>query len=118
MAAQEPALFAGPAEQHLNYHENARRAPFGTKPPSPSPRTFSPVERDNADCPIRRQVIPLIERPGTSLDMAEPCAKCAPPGRAWHRIRSRSLLVRDRCAITAGLHADRVVSGVRDRVAH
>src|SRR5205807_2428110 len=41
-----------------------------------TPHFFNLIERDNPDCPIRRQVIPRIEETWTSpYDMADPCGE-------------------------------------------
>ena len=67
-----------------------------------TPHFFNLIERDNPDCPIRRQVIPRIEETWASpYDMADPCGEDShmPVPGLVHRYPDRVLfLVTDRCA--------------------
>jgi len=67
-----------------------------------TPHFFNLIERDNPDCPIRRQVIPRIEELQTSpSEMNDPCGedKHMPVPGLVHRYPDRVLfLVTDRCA--------------------
>ena len=68
-----------------------------------TPHFFNLIERDNPDCPIRRQVVPrLIEESYVSpFEMSDPCGEDShmPVPGLVHRYPDRVLfLVTDRCA--------------------
>ncbi|HOW67287.1 MAG TPA: KamA family radical SAM protein [Candidatus Paceibacterota bacterium] len=67
-----------------------------------TPYFFNLIDRQNPDCPIRRQVIPRIEEThSTSWEMIDPCGeeKHSPVPGLVHRYPDRVLfLVTDRCA--------------------
>lgn len=67
-----------------------------------TPHYFNLIDRDNPDCPIRRQVIPRIDEGFDSPhDMADPCGEdeAMPVPGLVHRYPDRVLfLVTDRCA--------------------
>src|SRR5436190_20489099 len=79
MAAQEPGDFAGPARAAPGTIERRaqRSSSFRNEArPGGDATFFNLIERDNPDCPIRRQVIPRIEETWTSpYDMADPCGE-------------------------------------------
>ncbi len=88
-----------------------------------TPHYFNLIERDNPDCPIRRQVIPRIEEGYDSpYDMADPCGEDAsmPVPGLVHRYPDRVLfLVTDRCASYCRYCTrSRVVSGVGEQELH
>ena len=88
-----------------------------------TPHFFNLIERDNPDCPIRRQVIPRIEETWTSpYDMADPCGEDShmPVPGLVHRYPDRVLfLVTDRCASYCRYCTrSRVVSGVGEQELH
>src|SRR5450432_1751950 len=92
-------------EQHLTLSEEERAGVLlsGTKLAlAVTPHFFNLIERANAACPIRRQVIPRIEETWTSpYDMADPCGEDShmPVPGLVHRYPDRVLfLVTDRCA--------------------
>jgi lysine 2,3-aminomutase len=85
-----------------------------------TPHYFNLIERDNPDCPIRRQVIPRIEEGYDSpYDMADPCGEDShmPVPGLVHRYPDRVLfLVTDRCASYCRYCTrSRVVSGVGEQ---
>lgn len=85
-----------------------------------TPHFFNLIDRDNPDCPIRRQVVPRIEESLTSpYEMADPCGEDAhmPVPGLVHRYPDRVLfLVTDRCASYCRYCTrSRVVSGVGEQ---
>ncbi len=88
-----------------------------------TPHYFNLIERDNPDCPIRRQVIPRIEEtlhdPGEMLDPCGEDQHMPVPGLV-HRYPDRVLfLVTDRCASYCRYCTrSRVVSGVGEQTLH
>ena len=92
-------------EEHLNLSEEERSGVLlsGTKlAMAITPHFFNLIDRDNADCPIRKQVIPRVEETWTSPDeMSDPCGEDShmPVPGLVHRYPDRVLfLVTDRCA--------------------
>ena len=92
-------------EQYLTLSDDERNGVLlsGTKLAlAVTPHFFNLIERDNPDCPIRRQVIPRVEESWTSpYDMADPCGEDShmPVPGLVHRYPDRVLfLVTDRCA--------------------
>ncbi len=88
-----------------------------------TPHFFNLVERDNPDCPIRRQVIPRIEETWTSpYEMSDPCGEDShmPVPGLVHRYPDRVLfLVTDRCASYCRYCTrSRVVSGAGEQELH
>ncbi len=88
-----------------------------------TPHYFNLIERDNPDCPIRKQVIPRIEEGYDSpYDMADPCGEdsAMPVPGLVHRYPDRVLfLVTDRCASYCRYCTrSRVVSGVGEQELH
>jgi lysine 2,3-aminomutase len=88
-----------------------------------TPHFFNLIERDNPDCPIRRQVIPRIEETWTSpYEMADPCGEDShmPVPGLVHRYPDRVLfLVTDRCASYCRYCTrSRVVSGAGEQELH
>ena len=110
-------------EEHLqlNSEERAGVLLAGTKlAMAITPHYFNLIERDNPDCPIRRQVIPRIEEGYDSpYDMADPCGEDShmPVPGLVHRYPDRVLfLVTDRCASYCRYCTrSRVVSGVGEQ---
>jgi lysine 2,3-aminomutase len=110
-------------EQHLvlNTEERAGVLLAGSKLAlAVTPHYFNLIERDNPDCPIRRQVIPRIEEGYDSpYDMADPCGEDShmPVPGLVHRYPDRVLfLVTDRCASYCRYCTrSRVVSGVGEQ---
>ena len=85
-----------------------------------TPHFFQLIDRDDPDCPIRRQVIPRIEEGWTAPEeMADPCGEDShmPVPGLVHRYPDRVLfLVTDRCASYCRYCTrSRVVSGVGDQ---
>ncbi|MCB1206881.1 MAG: KamA family radical SAM protein [Verrucomicrobiae bacterium] len=85
-----------------------------------TPHFFNLIDRDNPDCPIRRQVIPRIEETLVSpYEMTDPCGEDShmPVPGLVHRYPDRVLfLVTDRCASYCRYCTrSRVVSGVGDQ---
>src|SRR5476649_1927877 len=85
-----------------------------------TPHFFNLIERDNPNCPIRRQVIPRIEETWASpYDMTDPCGEDShmPVPGLVHRYPDRVLfLVTDRCASYCRYCTrSRVVSGVGEQ---
>ncbi|MEA3186833.1 MAG: lysine 2,3-aminomutase [Chthoniobacter sp.] len=88
-----------------------------------TPHFFNLIERENPDCPIRRQVIPRIEETWTSpYEMADPCGEDShmPVPGLVHRYPDRVLfLVTDRCASYCRYCTrSRVVSGAGEQELH
>lgn len=88
-----------------------------------TPHYFNLIERDNPDCPIRKQVIPRIEEGYDSpYDMADPCGEdsAMPVPGLVHRYPDRVLfLVTDRCASYCRYCTrSRVVSGAGEQELH
>ena len=110
-------------EQHLELTSEERAGVLlaGTKLAlAVTPHYFNLIERDNPDCPIRRQVIPRIEEGYDSPhDMADPCGEDSsmPVPGLVHRYPDRVLfLVTDRCASYCRYCTrSRVVSGVGEQ---
>lgn len=85
-----------------------------------TPHFFNLIDRDDPDCPIRRQVIPRIEEGWTAPEeMADPCGEDShmPVPGLVHRYPDRVLfLVTDRCASYCRYCTrSRVVSGVGEQ---
>ncbi|MGB8355278.1 MAG: KamA family radical SAM protein [Chthoniobacteraceae bacterium] len=88
-----------------------------------TPHFFNLIERDNPDCPIRRQVIPRMEESLTSPhEMSDPCGEDShmPVPGLVHRYPDRVLfLVTDRCASYCRYCTrSRVVSGAGEQELH
>jgi len=88
-----------------------------------TPHYFNLIDREDPDCPIRKQVIPRIEEGYDSpYDMADPCGEDAamPVPGLVHRYPDRVLfLVTDRCASYCRYCTrSRVVSGVGEQELH
>lgn len=88
-----------------------------------TPHFFNLIERDNPDCPIRRQVIPRIEETlDDPAEMSDPCGEDShmPVPGLVHRYPDRVLfLVTDRCASYCRYCTrSRVVSGVGEQELH
>ena len=88
-----------------------------------TPHFFNLIERDNPDCPIRRQVIPRVEESFVSpYEMTDPCGEDShmPVPGLVHRYPDRVLfLVTDRCASYCRYCTrSRVVSGAGDQELH
>ena len=85
-----------------------------------TPHFFNLIDRDDPDCPIRRQVIPRIEEGWTAPEeLADPCGEDShmPVPGLVHRYPDRVLfLVTDRCASYCRYCTrSRVVSGVGEQ---
>lgn len=85
-----------------------------------TPHFFNLIDRDDPDCPIRRQVIPRIDEGWTAPEeMADPCGEDShmPVPGLVHRYPDRVLfLVTDRCASYCRYCTrSRVVSGVGEQ---
>lgn len=85
-----------------------------------TPHFFNLIDRDNPDCPIRRQVIPRLEEGWNAPEeLADPCGEDShmPVPGLVHRYPDRVLfLVTDRCASYCRYCTrSRVVSGVGDQ---
>ena len=85
-----------------------------------TPHFFNLIDRDDPECPIRRQVIPRIEEGWNAPEeMADPCGEDShmPVPGLVHRYPDRVLfLVTDRCASYCRYCTrSRVVSGVGDQ---
>ncbi|MEI6337039.1 MAG: KamA family radical SAM protein [Verrucomicrobiota bacterium] len=88
-----------------------------------TPHFFNLIERDNPDCPIRRQVVPRMEEGYTApWEMADPCGEDSdmPVPGLVHRYPDRVLfLVTDRCASYCRYCTrSRVVSGAGEQELH
>lgn len=110
-------------EEHLDLSQEERSGVIlsGTKlAMAITPHFFNLIDRENPDCPIRRQVIPRVEETLYSPDeMADPCGEDAhmPVPGLVHRYPDRVLfLVTDRCASYCRYCTrSRVVSGVGEQ---
>ena len=85
-----------------------------------TPHFFSLIDRNDPDCPIRRQVVPRIEEATTAADeMLDPCGEDSsmPVPGLVHRYPDRVLLlVTDRCASYCRYCTrSRVVSGAGEQ---
>jgi lysine 2,3-aminomutase len=113
-------------ERHLNLSTDERNGVLlsGSKLAlAVTPHFFNLVEKDNPNCPIRRQVIPRMEESRISpFEMADPCGEDAhmPVAGLVHRYPDRVLfLVTDRCASYCRYCTrSRVVSGVGEQELH
>jgi lysine 2,3-aminomutase len=109
------------ARLNLTDEERAGVLLAGTKlAMSITPHYFNLIDRDNPDCPIRRQVIPRIEEAWTAPEeLADPCGEDShmPVPGLVHRYPDRVLfLVTDRCASYCRYCTrSRVVSGVGEQ---
>jgi lysine 2,3-aminomutase len=88
-----------------------------------TPHFFNLIDRDDPNCPIRRQVIPSAEEAVRSpVEMADPCGEDShmPVPGLVHRYPDRVLfLVTDRCASYCRYCTrSRVVSGVGEQELH
>ncbi len=88
-----------------------------------TPHFFNLIERDNPDCPIRRQVVPRLEESLTTpFEMADPCGEDShmPVPGLVHRYPDRVLfLITDRCASYCRYCTrSRVVSGAGEQELH
>ena len=88
-----------------------------------TPHYFNLIDRDDPACPIRRQVIPVIEEGYDSpYDLSDPCGEdsAMPVPGLVHRYPDRVLfLVTDRCASYCRYCTrSRVVSGVGEQEMH
>lgn len=110
-------------ESHLNLTQEERAGVLlaGNKlAMSITPHFFNLIDRDNPDCPIRRQVIPRIEEGWYAPEeLADPCGEDShmPVPGLVHRYPDRVLfLVTDRCASYCRYCTrSRVVSGVGEQ---
>lgn len=110
-------------EEHLELSQEERSGVIlsGTKlAMAITPHFFNLIDRENPDCPIRRQVIPRVEETLYSpYEMADPCGEDAhmPVPGLVHRYPDRVLfLVTDRCASYCRYCTrSRVVSGVGEQ---
>ena len=110
-------------EEHLVLSEDERNGVIlsGTKlAMAITPHFFNLIDRDDPECPIRKQVIPRVEETWTSpYEMADPCGEDShmPVPGLVHRYPDRVLfLVTDRCASYCRYCTrSRVVSGVGEQ---
>jgi len=110
-------------EEHLVLTEDERSGVIlsGTKlAMAITPHFFNLIDRDNPECPIRKQVIPRVEETWTSpYEMADPCGEDShmPVPGLVHRYPDRVLfLVTDRCASYCRYCTrSRVVSGAGEQ---
>ena len=110
-------------EQHLELTEQERAGVLlsGNKlAMAITPHFFNLIDKDDPDCPIRRQVIPNIEETLTDpAEMSDPCGEDShmPVPGLVHRYPDRVLfLVTDRCAAYCRYCTrSRVVSGVSEQ---
>lgn len=110
-------------EDHLVLSEEERSGVLlsGTKlAMAITPHFFNLIDREDPDCPIRRQIIPRIEETLISpYEMADPCGEDAsmPVPGLVHRYPDRVLfLVTDRCAAYCRYCTrSRVVSGAGEQ---
>lgn len=110
-------------EEHLHLCEEERKGVIlsGTKlAMSITPHFFNLMDRDDPECPIRRQVIPRVEETCESdYEMSDPCGedKHMPVPGLVHRYPDRVLfLVTDRCASYCRYCTrSRVVSGAGEQ---
>src|SRR5947207_10314027 len=113
-------------EEHLSLNEEERAGVLlsGDKLAlAITPHFFNLIPRENADDPIRRQMIPRVEETwGSPYDMADPCGEDShmPVPGLVHRYPDRVLfLVTDRCASYCRYCTrSRVVSGVGEQELH
>jgi lysine 2,3-aminomutase len=109
------------ARLNLTDEERAGVLLAGTKlAMSITPHYFNLIDRDDPNCPIRRQVIPRIEEAWTAPEeLADPCGEDShmPVPGLVHRYPDRVLfLVTDRCASYCRYCTrSRVVSGVGEQ---
>ena len=110
-------------EEHLKLSEKERSGVLlsGTKlAMANTPHFFNLIDREDPECPIRRQVIPRVEETWTSpYEMADPCGEddSMPVPGLVHRYPDRVLfLVTDRCAAYCRYCTrSRVVSGAGEQ---
>ncbi len=110
-------------EEHINLSEEERNGVIlsGTKlAMAITPHFFNLIDRDDPECPIRRQIIPRVEETWTSEhEMADPCGEdsAMPVPGLVHRYPDRVLfLVTDRCAAYCRYCTrSRVVSGAGEQ---
>tara|TARA_R110000850_G_scaffold275678_2_gene415350 strand:- start:1780 stop:2979 length:1200 start_codon:yes stop_codon:yes gene_type:complete len=110
-------------DEHLNLSEDERNGVIlsGTKlAMAITPHFFNLIDRDDPECPIRRQVIPRVEETWVSPhEMADPCGEDSnmPVPGLVHRYPDRVLfLVTDRCASYCRYCTrSRVVSGAGEQ---
>lgn len=110
-------------EEHLVLSEDERNGVIlsGTKlAMAITPHFFNLIDREDPDCPIRRQIIPRVEETWTSpYEMADPCGEDShmPVPGLVHRYPDRVLfLVTDRCAAYCRYCTrSRVVSGAGEQ---
>jgi len=110
-------------ERHLNLVEEERAGVLlsGTKlAMGITPQYFNLIDRDDPDCPIRRQVVPRIEETlDDPAELADPCGEDShmPVPGLVHRYPDRVLfLVTDRCAAYCRYCTrSRVVSGAGEQ---
>jgi lysine 2,3-aminomutase len=110
-------------ESHLNLTQEERAGVLlaGNKlAMSITPHFFNLIDRDNPECPIRRQVIPRIEEGWNAPEeLSDPCGEDShmPVPGLVHRYPDRVLfLVTDRCASYCRYCTrSRVVSGVGEQ---
>ena len=110
-------------EEHLVLSEDERNGVIlsGTKlAMAITPHFFNLIDREDPDCPIRRQIIPRIEETWTSpYELSDPCGEDShmPVPGLVHRYPDRVLfLVTDRCAAYCRYCTrSRVVSGVGEQ---
>lgn len=110
-------------ERHLNLTQEERAGLLltGTKLSTAiTPHFFNLIDREDPDCPIRRQVVPRIEESlEDPAEMADPCGEDShmPVPGLVHRYPDRVLfLVTDRCASYCRYCTrSRVVSGVGEQ---
>ncbi len=110
-------------EEHLNLTDVERAGVLlaGSKlAMSITPHFFNLIDRDDPECPIRRQVIPRLEEGWTAPEeLADPCGEDShmPVPGLVHRYPDRVLfLVTDRCASYCRYCTrSRVVSGVGEQ---
>lgn len=110
-------------EEHLVLTQEERSGVIlsGTKlAMAVTPHFFNLIDRENPECPIRRQVIPRVEETLVSpYELADPCGEDAhmPVPGLVHRYPDRVLfLVTDRCASYCRYCTrSRVVSGVGEQ---
>lgn len=110
-------------EEHLVLSEDERNGVIlsGTKlAMAITPHFFNLIDRDDPECPIRKQVVPRVEETWTSpYEMSDPCGEDShmPVPGLVHRYPDRVLfLVTDRCAAYCRYCTrSRVVSGVGEQ---
>jgi len=110
-------------EEHLNLSEEERSGVIlsGTKlAMAITPHFFNLIDRDDPNCPIRRQIIPRVEETWVSpYEMSDPCGEDTnmPVPGLVHRYPDRVLfLVTDRCASYCRYCTrSRVVSGAGEQ---